>query len=253
MKPIIAMSGKGGTGKSTLAALIVQQLVASGVRPVLAVDADPNSCLAELLGVEEAGTVSELRDSIRNRDKAASGPSAVTQVDQGLNNILVEGDGFDLLTMGHPEGPGCYCYVNSLLKDWLSRAVKNYAACVVDNQAGMEHLSRLLAADLACLVMVAEPTSAAARAAGKIVELSSSLPMRVDRRVLVWNKVRAGDVPPQLRAAAHEEAVDEVIRLPWNERLAAACSRGERLIPGDVAALPDLVRALSLSRTTVGR
>lgn len=229
MKPLVAITGKGGTGKSTLAALLVQALAASGVRPVLAVDADPNACLGELLGVEVPGTLAELREEARKKGDRNPGVSLVSQIDLGLNEIVSEGEGFDLLTMGLPEGPGCYCYINALLRDWLKKAARNYAICVVDNQAGMEHVSRLVTAAVDTLVVVAEPTAPAAKAVRRIMELSRSLPMTVARRIVVWNKVRGEGVAAGLREIADEESADGAICLAWDERLAAAYTQGRKV------------------------
>jgi CO dehydrogenase maturation factor len=229
MKPLIAVSGKGGTGKSTLSALLVRQFVRSGVRPVLAVDADPNHCLGELLGLEVPGTLAELRDEVRRNEGQGTGASKINQIDQGLNEIIAEGTGFDLLTMGRPEGAGCYCYINALLRDWLKRASRNYAVCLVDNEAGMEHISRLVTAAVDSLVVVAEPTIPAARAVRRILELSRNLPMQVGRRVVVWNKVRPEGVAPKLREAAGEDGADASFVLPHNERLEAAYTNAEPL------------------------
>ena len=173
--------------------------------------------------------MAELRDETRKGAGEMTGMSKAVQVDLGLNQIMAEGVGFDLLTMGHPEGPGCYCYVNALLKDWIKKTSRNYAACVIDNQAGMEHLSRLVTAAIDTLVMVSEPSIPSARAVSKIMELSKSLPMSVGRRVVVWNRVRDDGVPGSVRKAADEESADAVFELRWSDRLAAAYTDGAKL------------------------
>jgi CO dehydrogenase maturation factor len=245
VKPLVAISGKGGTGKTTLAALMVEQLIACGVRPVLAVDADPNACLAELLGVQAPGTIAELKEATKPaQDKPGAMPKALL-LEKGLNEILAEGQGFDLLTMGRPEGPGCYCYVNAMLKEGLKRLTRNYAATVIDNQAGMEHISRLVAANIDALLVVAEPTAPAARAARSILELSRALPMEVGRRILVWNKVRGGTVPEAAAAAVNEADFTGVIHLPWDDRLAEVYTQGGKLSIG-AAEVPELGKLLHM-------
>lgn len=245
MKPLVAVTGKGGTGKSTLTALLVQQLVASGVRPVLAVDADPNSCLGDLLGIEVPGTMAELRDRTRRSADETPGLSKPMQVDLGLNEIMSEGTGFDLLTMGQPEGSGCYCYINNLLKGWLEKTGRQYAIRVVDNQAGMEHLSRLVTATIDVMLIVAEPTLPAARAVARIMKLSRNLPMKVGRRVVVWNRVHENKVPQALRDAADENTADASVMVAWSDRLAAAYVNGEILSPNDLD-LPGLVEIANI-------
>jgi len=217
-KPLIAVSGKGGTGKTTVSALLVRRFVASGMRPVLAVDADPNSCLGELLGLEVEGTLADLREETRNKAADGSG-TRISELDLGLNQIISEGVGLDLLTMGRPEGAGCYCYINALLREWLRKARGNYAVTVIDNEAGMEHVSRLIAGSIDTLVVVAEPTVPAARAARRINELAGKLPMQVARRLLVWNKVTDPDELDAFGEIAGVEAFDSVASLAYSEIL----------------------------------
>jgi CO dehydrogenase maturation factor len=241
MKPLIAVSGKGGTGKTTLSALLVRSLVASGVRPVLAVDADPNYCLAEFLGAEMPGTLADLRD----RTRATEGPTGSTKVaglELGLNELVSEGKGYDLITMGRPEGAGCYCYINALLRGWLEKARRNYAVTVVDNEAGMEHVSRLVTASIDTFIVVAEPTVASARAVGRIFQLADSLPMHVGRRVVVWNKVIEG-VPERLREMAAESDVDASVTIPYSDKLMEAHADGSLAL--DAGELPSQVAQLA--------
>ncbi|MHC4713887.1 MAG: ATP-binding protein [Planctomycetota bacterium] len=228
MKPLIAVSGKGGTGKTTVSALLVKHILASGTKPVLAVDADPNYCLGGLLGIEVPGTLSESRDVSRSTE-GPSGLSKLADLELRLNEIVAEGKGFDLITMGAPEGPGCYCYVNALLRDWLEKARRNYAVTVVDNQAGMEHISRLVTTTIDTLVLVAEPTVPSARAVRKIIELSAGLPMSVRKRVIVWNKVSSAAPGEALSSAAGADLVDAVVTIPYDDALAAAHVEGREV------------------------
>lgn len=225
VKNLIAISGKGGTGKSTLAALLVRRLVAAGMKPVLAVDADPNACLAALLGLEATGTIGGLREAARPVKDAPGTMPKAAEVELRLNEILAEGEGVDALTMGRPEGPGCYCYVNALLREGLKRLSAGYAATVIDNQAGMEHLSRLVTAKVDALLVVAEPTVPAARAARSILELSQGLPMKIGKRVLVWNKVN-GEVGREAAEVVAGLPLEGTVVLPWDERLAELYATG---------------------------
>lgn len=236
MKPLVAITGKGGTGKTTLSALLVRQLVAMGTRPVLAVDADPNYCLGEFLAAPVPETMAALRDRMRSAEDP-SGTTKIANLSLGLNELVSEGIGFDLITMGRPEGPGCYCYINNLLREWLEKARRNYAVTVVDNEAGMEHVSRLISASIDTLLLVAEPTVASARAVARICELTAALPMRIGRRIVVWNKV-TDEVPDRLREMAGEDAVDGSVVIPYDGRVIEAHADGSLSL--DMSALPEV-------------
>ena len=245
MKPLVAVSGKGGTGKTTISALLAGCLVSSGIRPVLAIDADPNSCLGDLLGLEVEGTLADLREETRN--KAADGAGTrISELDLGLNQMISEGIGLDLLTMGRPEGAGCYCYINALLREWLRKARRNYALTVIDNEAGMEHISRLIISTVDTLVVVAEPTVPAARAADRIRDLSGKLPMQIGRSILVWNKVREGDNLAGLAGFAGADRFDGVFSLPYSEELADV-HRGTAKLDCDAMDLGDLGEIVKLA------
>ncbi|MBN1109834.1 MAG: AAA family ATPase, partial [Methanomassiliicoccales archaeon] len=141
MSHLIAVAGKGGVGKSTVSALLIRSLVRTGT--VLAVDADPNSNLGLMLGVEVLGTVGQVREGmLSSKGEIPRDMSKQEYLQLKLRQILAEGEDFDLLTMGRPEGPGCYCYVNDLLRLFVDRLMCSYDHVVIDNEAGMEHLSR---------------------------------------------------------------------------------------------------------------
>ena len=156
MSYTIAITGKGGTGKTTIAALLVANLVRRGKRPVLAVDADPNSCLDLALGVKAANTVGRLREDAR--DLAAANPALSKRelLEMKISESLVEGDDFDLIAMGRPEGPGCYCYANNVLRDVLAEISGSYPYVVLDNEAGLENLSRRIVTRVDLLLVVGD-------------------------------------------------------------------------------------------------
>ncbi len=184
----IALGGKGGTGKTTLAGLVIRYLIESGKKPVLAVDADSNSNLNEVLGVPLEETLSDAREMMKK--DVPVGMTKDIFMEMKVEQALVEGEGFDLIAMGRPEGPGCYCAANNLLSSLLDRLMKNYDYLVIDNEAGMEHFSRLTQKDVDLLLLVSDPSRRGLTAACKIAELVDSLPMRVGHRVLVVNQVQ---------------------------------------------------------------
>ena len=229
---ILAFSGKGGSGKTTLAAMVLQELLRAGIRPVLAVDADPNATLASTLGVDVSGTIADLRDRMGETAQQVSEIPKDRLMGQWLAEVLSEEKGFDLLTMGRPEGPRCYCYVNGLLRRYLKELRSNYAVVVVDCEAGMEYLSRLTVGDVDVLVLVAEPTPIGLTCVGRIARLADALPMRVKRRVLAMNKVN-----PLAPAAGRAEnvqtpEVDAVVHVPFDEDLYSRCAQGKPLDDG---------------------
>jgi CO dehydrogenase maturation factor len=251
---ILAFSGKGGSGKTTLAAMTLRGLVRAGVRPVLAVDADPNATFGLTLGADVSGTIADLRDRM---GEAAIEVTAIPKerlLGQWLGELLTEEAGFDLLTMGRPEGPKCYCYVNALLRRYLKELRGNYAAVVVDCEAGMEYLSRLTVDDVDALVLVAEATVVGLTTARRIAKLADSLPVRVKRRVLALNKVGAEAEPP----AAEAPRVDAVVRVPYDEDIHRRCAAGRPIDddagPSARPAVERLVRAcLNASITATSR
>ena len=225
---LVAFSGKGGSGKTTLAAMVIRELVRSGKKPVLAVDADPNATLALTLGVPCPGTISDLRDEML---QAAKKPSEIPKerlLDQRLAELLTEEIGFDLLTMGQPEGPQCYCYVNGLLRRYLRLLRDNYPYVIVDCEAGMEYLSRLTVDDVDTLVLVAESTAVGLATVKRIVSLSTKLPIQVGRRIVALNKLQASADDSGLKELSDEpEIIHSVIRVPFDDDLARRASGGE--------------------------
>lgn len=185
----IAISGKGGTGKTTLSAMLVRLLVGKSPQAVLAVDADPNSCLGITLGVEPETTIANLRDDVlKQKIQPGQEIGKLEAFGYACQQSLTEANGFDLLTMGRPEGPGCYCAANNTLRAFLSQLSASYGYVLTDNEAGMEHLSRRTNTDINVLMIVAEPTKMGVVTAHRILELTKSLPISVGRIGVVWSR-----------------------------------------------------------------
>jgi CO dehydrogenase maturation factor len=185
----IAISGKGGSGKTTLAAMIIRllrELPDKGA--VLGVDADPNSCLGLTLGVEPVGIVADIREKVRAQPPSNAGMDRVRSVEYGIQQAITEAQGFDLLTMGRPEGPDCYCAVNNMLRKFLDELRSQYRFVVMDNEAGMEHLSRRTTNNVDMLCIAAEPTSVGEITAKRIFDLAGKLPIAVKRIGVVWSR-----------------------------------------------------------------
>ena len=189
MARCIAISGKGGSGKTTFAAMITRSLLKQRDRSaVLAVDADPNSCLGLMLGLQPVCTVADIREDARAKSPRNVGTDKIRSVEYNIQQSITEARGFDLLTMGRPEGPGCYCAVNNMLRKFLEELSGQYKFVVVDNEAGMEHLSRRTTNDIDLLCIVAELTSIGELTAQRIVQLAKQLPLTVRRIGVVWNR-----------------------------------------------------------------
>lgn len=236
----IAIAGKGGTGKTTFSALLIRALSAAGIRPVLAVDADPNSNLAEALGVEGGRHLAEIRE--QGSSPEGSPPSGVGRaraLEDELQRAIVEAAGFDLITMGRGEGPRCYCYVNNLLRQSLDRLAGDYAAVVIDNEAGMEHLSRRTTRDVDFLVVVADPTLPALRAVRRILELSRELPVSIGRRMILLNRVPQRGLAPAVGAELARLDAPRLPDVPFDETVEQAGAEGRSVffLPADTPAL----------------
>lgn len=189
MGQIIALAGKGGTGKTTIAALIVRFLKEKKIGSVLAIDADPNSNLGEVLGVPEADNVGAILDNLSaDSSKVPAGMAKERFIQHQVQAAIQEENGFDLLSMGKPEGPGCYCYVNNVLRGLMTKLVKDYDYIVVDNEAGLEHLSRRTTRFADVLIVVSDASSVGLRSAKRIIELASSLKFEVKKSFLLINR-----------------------------------------------------------------
>lgn len=212
MKLSIAIAGKGGTGKTTFSALLIRALREAGVRPILAVDADPNSNLADALGVEEGRLLADIREEGSSPEGSpSSGIGRVRAIEDEISRAITEAEGFDLVTMGHGEGPRCYCYVNNLLRKSLDTLGRNYPALVLDNEAGMEHLSRRTTNDVDFLIAVANPTMPSLRAVRRILQISRQLPIKIGRRAVLLSRVGPEGLPGPV---AEELAGLDAERLP---------------------------------------
>ena len=222
----IAMTGKGGVGKTTLSALAIDWLVRRGEVPVLAVDADSNANLNEALGVAYAATVGGIRESARQQVSSLKGVSKQEYLDLRVQQALVEQHGFDLIVMGRPEGQGCYCFANNLLREVLDKLAKNYRNIVIDSEAGLEHISRrtLLAVDY--LFVVSDCTVRGVRTASRISALADEVKLPARSRGLIVNRVPPGPLPEAVRSEAEAAGLPLVAAIPLDQNVAAGDAEG---------------------------
>jgi CO dehydrogenase maturation factor len=184
----IAVAGKGGTGKTTLSAGLVRVCLENKAGPVLAVDADPNSNLGLSLGMEEPTTLAEIRED----KEVPAGMGKADYLNLRVQECVAEGRGVDLICMGRPEGPGCYCAVNHMLRNELSKLQHGYPIVIMDNEAGMEHLSRRTTDDVDVLLVVVGPDKASTVAAERILAMVPQLQIKVGRILLVATRREPG-------------------------------------------------------------
>jgi len=194
---VIALAGKGGTGKTTIAGLAIRYIVEKKRKPVLAVDADSNNCLNEALGVNVHATIGALREEslevIRSGGERPGGMSMEQLFDYQVQQSLIESKGFDLMVMGRPEGPGCYCAANNIIRKYTDKLSESYPYVVIDNEAGMEHLSRRTTHKVDLLLIVSDPTVKGIQTAKRIDDLVDDLQLEIDMRRVIINRVSANE------------------------------------------------------------
>jgi len=220
----LSITGKGGVGKTTIAALAVRWLQANGQGPVLAVDADPNLCLDALLGVSCAATVGGVREQAKHitqsQSVSAGGMGKTELLDMKIQEALVEADKFDLIAMGRPEGPGCYCYANNALRGILARLADHYASVVIDNEAGLENLSRRTVLQTDWLVFVSDPSARGLKTARRLYDLALELEVKAAMMGFVVNRLRDDDPLQQAHALFAGTPVAILGGIPEDEEIA---------------------------------
>lgn len=216
----IAFAGKGGTGKTSLAGLTVKFLTGKRNGPVLAVDADSNACLNEALGVHIHATIGGLREeslqAVRGSGERPGGMSMEQLFDYQVQQSIIEAKDFDLMVMGRPEGPGCYCAANNIIRKYTDILSEKYPYIVIDNEAGMEHLSRRTTHKVDLLIIVSDPTYKGIMTAKRINELVDELKLEVDRRVLIINRVQ-GQEGEELKKMAEGFGIHVAGLVPQDE------------------------------------
>ena len=215
MPTTIALAGKGGVGKTTISGMVIKYLIQTQPGAVLAIDADPSSNLNMVLGLDLEWTVGEIREGMLakvkqslNQGGAAMGsmPGGISKheyLSYEIQSSLSEGDRFDLIAMGRGEGPGCYCAVNHNLRDVIDSISKNYRYVVIDNEAGMEHLSRRTTRDVNHLLVVTDPTMRGLVAAERIIDMQKDLDINIEKTYLILNRV-IGEPAAPLLEKVHE-------------------------------------------------
>ena len=213
----IAVAGKGGTGKTSLSSLIIRYLQNKGLEPILAIDADPNANLADSLGLDVDITIGSIIASF-NGDKINIPPGMTKEayLEIKLNGAITESKGLDLITMGRGEGPECYCYPNSLLRKFADDLSGNYPYVVMDNEAGMEHLSRRTTQNIDVLLIVSDHSVKGVRTIARIMNLVSELKLVVGKQVAIINSVQ-DELAPMVKQELESLGIDSPVIIPRDE------------------------------------
>ena len=246
MSKLIAVAGKGGTGKTTVAALVIRHLLKTGRTPVFAVDADPNYTLGEALGIPVEQTIGMMREEfIGERSEIPAGMSKEAVLERQMHAAMHEAKDIDMLVMGRQEGPGCYCYLNNVLRRFMDVLAADYPFVVVDNEAGMEHLSRRNTRKIDLLLVVCDHSVKAARAAGRIVDLVEELQLKVGKKFLVLNR-SPDSISPEVQAEIDRADLEVLAKLPEDVEIQKADASGAPLVdlPDSTASVSALAPAL---------
>jgi CO dehydrogenase maturation factor len=242
MAYVIAFAGKGGTGKTTIAALTVRYLIERKKKAVLAVDADSNSCLNEALGVQIHATIGKLREeslaTVRSGGERPGGMSMEQLFDYQVQQSIIEANGFDLMVMGRPEGPGCYCAANNIIRKYTDILAEKYPYVVLDNEAGMEHLSRRTTHKVDLLLVISDPTKKGVQTAQRINGLVDELNLEVDKRKLIINRVSDENFE-KIKNSGIDLPFTDIFNIPEDENIFHLDLEGRPVfdLPSDSAAV----------------
>ena len=218
----IAMAGKGGVGKTTVSGMLVDYLCGKGRGPVLVVDADANSNLNEVLGVEAEVTLGTIREEMANAELRGTVPAGMTKADYAefkFNSALIEEDDFDMLIMGRTQGKGCYCYVNGVLKTLVDKYAKNYQYIVMDNEAGLEHVARGTLPHVDLMLLVSDCSRRGVQAAGRVAEMIGELELKPGKMGLIINRAPGGKLDAGTLEEVEKQGLSLLGVLPQDEEI----------------------------------
>ena len=247
MIKIIGITGKGGVGKTTFSALLIKTLIEKKMGVVLAVDADPNHNLNQKLGVAVENTIGTLReDIVKAVDDLPQSMSKHDYVEYQVRMALTETDDFDLLVMGRQEGPGCYCYINNVLRSYVDTLSENYDFVIIDNEAGMEHLSRRTTKSMAVLFVISDASKIGIETAGRIRELAGEMELKIGKYVLIVNRTPESALTT-VKDAASDMGFKDIFMISRDDNVEAYNLEGKSLLtlPKDSKALSEVADIVS--------
>ena len=230
MPHTIAVAGKGGVGKTTTCGMIIDSLTAKGQGPVLVVDADANSNLNEVLGVEAETTLGAIREEMANAELRGTVPAGMTKADYAefkFSSALIEEDDFDMLIMGRTQGKGCYCYVNGVLKTQVDKYAKNYKYIVMDNEAGLEHVARGTLPHVDTMLLISDCSRRGIQAAARVAEMVRELELKPGKMGLIVNRAPGGILNQGVREEIEKQGLELLGVLPQDEEIYRCDCDGE--------------------------
>jgi len=222
MPHTIAVAGKGGVGKTTICGMLIDYLASKGAGPVLAVDADANANLNEVLGVEVETSLGAIREEMAQAELKKTVPAGMTKAEYAefkFGSALIEEDDFDMLVMGRTQGKGCYCYVNGVLKTQMDKYAKNYRYVVMDNEAGLEHVARGTLPHVDTMLLVSDPSRRGIQAVGRIAEMIRDLELKPGRMGLIVNRAPGGKLDKGTLEEIENQGLTLYGVLPQNDEI----------------------------------
>ena len=226
----IAVAGKGGVGKTTTCGMMIDYLAKQNKGPILVVDADANSNLNEVLGVEVETTLGQIREEMAQAELKGTVPAGMTKADYAqfkFNSALIEEDDFDMLVMGRTQGKGCYCYVNGVLKTLVDRYAKNYSYVVMDNEAGLEHVARGTLPHVDTMLLISDCSRRGIQAAGRVAEMIAELELKPGRMGLIVNRAPGGVLSAGVLEEIENQGLELLGVLPQDEEIYRCDCDGE--------------------------
>ena len=226
----IAVAGKGGVGKTTTCGMIIDYLCKKENGPVLVVDADANSNLNEVLGVELETSLGSIREEMAQAEMKKTIPAGMTKGDYAemkFSQALIEEDDFDMLVMGRTQGEGCYCYVNSMLKRQMDKYVPNYRYVVMDNEAGLEHVARGTLPHVDTMLLISDCSRRGIQAAARVAEMVRELELKPGQMGLIVNRAPGGVLDEGIQAEIEKHGLTLFGVLPHDEAVYRCDCNGE--------------------------
>ena len=251
---IIAVAGKGGVGKTTTCGMIIDYLCKQKKGPILVVDADANSNLNEVLGVEVETTLGDIREEMAHAEQTGKVPANMTKADYAemkFNSALIEEDDYDMLVMGRTQGKGCYCYVNGVLKTQVDKYAKNYSYIVMDNEAGLEHVARGTLPHVDTLLLISDCSRRGIQAVARIAEMVEEMNLNPGQMGLIVNRAPGGALDDGVKAEIEKHGLKLFGVLPHDEAVYRCDCQGEpsAKLPQDdpmKVALKGIMRSIGL-------